>query len=285
MEPIYSGKVREIYDISEKRLVIVTTDRISAFDKILPVEVAGKGIVLNRLSNFWFHRTGDIIRNHIICERVEDMPEFFRRDYFRERTVMVEKLDMLPFEFVVRGYLFGSMWRAYEKGEAFCGITLPGGYEQAQKLACPVLTPALKNDTGHDEYVSMKEVESRLGAELTERITGICFRLYKECGEYAFSRGLILADAKFEFGYNDRGELTLGDEIFTPDSGRYWDARNYRAGISPGSYDKQFLRDWLLEHKADDGSYPENIPESVIARTQRLYQECQSRLTGESNVL
>ena len=280
MEPIYSGKVREIYDISDQNLVIVTTDRISAFDNILPVPIKGKGIVLNKISNFWFERTRNIVPNHMVDDRVENMPSFFQNEYFRERTVMVQKLKMLPFEFVVRGYLFGSMWNAYENGESFCGITLHEHYEQAQKLERPILTPARKHDVGHDEYVSMKEIEIELGAEMTNRIMQSCFKLYEVCSEFAFSKGLIIADAKFEFGQNERGELVLADEIFTPDSSRYWDVKSYKTGGAPDSFDKQFLRDWLLAHRADGKFLFDKVPENVLLQTEKLYQECLSRLTN-----
>lgn len=279
MEPIYSGKVREIYDISDQHLVIVTTDRISAFDNILPVLVKGKGIMLNKISNFWFERTRNIVPNHMVDDRVEHMPSFFQNEYFRRRTVMVQKLKMLPFEFVVRGYLFGSMWNAYENGESFCGITLSGHYEQAQRLEQPVLTPARKHDIGHDEYVSIKEVEAELGAEMTKRIMQSCFKLYEVCSEFAFSKGLIIADAKFEFGQNEQGELVLADEIFTPDSSRYWDAQSYKTGSAPDSFDKQYLRDWLINHRSN-GEFPfDKVPENVLLQTEKLYQECLSRLT------
>lgn len=278
MKPVYSGKVREIYDISEKYLVIVTTDRISAFDSILPAPIKGKGIVLNKLSNFWFNRTRSIIKNHIVDDRVENMPPFFQNEFFRERTVMVEKLTMLPFEFVVRGYLFGSMWKAYANGESFCGVRLPKHYRLAEKLEQPILTPAIKRDVGHDEYVSLEEVKASLGAGLTKQITDACFRLYEECSEYAFSRGLIIADAKFEFGLNGQGEPVLADEIFTPDSSRYWDVGNYRVGVSPKSFDKQFLRDWLLANKRN-GEFPfDKVPEHVLMQTEKLYQECLNRI-------
>ncbi len=279
MEPIYSGKVREIYDISDQHLVIVTTDRISAFDNILPVPVKGKGIVLNKISNFWFERTRNIVPNHMVTDRVEHMPSVFRKEHFRERTVMVQKLKMLPFEFVVRGYLFGSMWSAYENGESFCGITLSGHYEQAQKLERPVLTPARKHDVGHDEYVSIKEVETELGTEMTDRILQSCFKLYEVCSEFALSKGLIIADTKFEFGQNERGELVLADEIFTPDSSRYWDVQSYKTGSTPDSFDKQYLRDWLIDHRSNDGFPFDKVPESVIIQTEKLYQECLGRLT------
>ncbi len=278
MKPIYSGKVREIYDISDQHLVIVTTDRISAFDHILPMPINEKGIVLNKLSNFWFHKTQSIVPNHIVDDNVKNMPPFFQNEYFKDRTVMVEKLKMLPFEFVVRGYLFGSMWKAYENGEEFCGAVLSGDYKLAQKLDHPVLTPALKFDVGHDEYVSIKEVESRIGTEAADQIAKSCFRLYELCSEYAFSKGLIIADAKFEFGQNEQGQLILADEIFTPDSSRYWDVCNYKVGVSPRSFDKQFLRDWLINNKANGKFQFEKVPEDVLSQTEKLYHNCLNRL-------
>ena len=284
MEPIFSGKVREIYDISDKYLVIVTTDRISAFDNILPVPIKGKGIVLNKLSNFWFDKTRNIIPNHIIDDRVENMPSFFQNEFFRERTVMVEKLNMLPYEFVVRGYMFGSMWNAYKNGKSFCGAMLPDHYELAQKLEQPVLTPALKHNTGHDEYVSIEDVESRLGIGMTKQITETCFKLYEVCSKYAFTKGLIIADAKFEFGQNNQGELVLADEIFTPDSSRYWDAGSYKVGVSPNSFDKQFLRDWLLDNRVNGVFQYDKVPENVLVQTEKLYNECLNRLTKRRDI-
>ncbi len=278
MKPIYSGKVREIYDISDNNLVIVTTDRISAFDNILPTLVKDKGIILNKLSNFWFDKTKNIVPNHIIDDNTANMPSFFQDDYFRDRTVMIEKLNMIPFEFVVRGYLFGSMWNAYSIGEPFCGTVLPKNCRLAQKLEHPILTPAFKHDVGHDEYITMEEVQSRIGTALTEQITQICFRLYEECSDYAFSKGLIIADAKFEFGQNKQGKLILADEIFTPDSSRYWDAATYQTGTSPNSYDKQFLRDWLLNNKRNGAFQFDNVPETILTQTQKLYYECLNRL-------
>lgn len=279
--PVYSGKVREIYDLSDGRLVIVTTDRISAFDSILPVPVDGKGIILNQLSNFWFRRTRAIVPNHIMDDRLEAMPSFFQKEYFRDRTVLVEKLDMLPFEFVVRGYLFGSMWNAYQKGEDFCGIRLRGSYDLAQRLEQPVLTPARKHDIGHDEYISMQEAASFLGAETAEHIQKICMELYQTCSAYALSKGLIIADAKFEFGRNARGELVLADEIFTPDSSRYWGADRHKAGQEPPSFDKQFLRNWLTAHRTADGFPFGEVPVHVLRQTKSLYEECFHRLTDD----
>ncbi len=280
MQPRYSGKVRELYDISDTQMVIVTTDRISAFDHILPTPVCGKGRVLNQLSNFWFGRTQHIIPNHIVDSRTENMPPFFHDDFFQGRCVLVKKLKMLPFEFVVRGYLFGKMWEAYKNKECFCNISLPAGYSLAQKLARPVLTPAIKHPVGHDEYVDMCQVEKELGVETTQYITKICFKLYLECSSYALSKGVIIADAKFEFGYDEKGVLLLADEIFTPDASRYWDADKYRVGISPASFDKQFLRDWLLQHQ-ENGAFPfDQVPKDVLLRTGQLYQTCLHRLIG-----
>ncbi len=278
MEPVYRGKVREIYDVSDEHLVIVTTDRISAFDSILPVLVKDKGVILNQLSNFWFEKTKHIIPNHVVEDRVEYMPPFFQKEGFRKRTVMVEKLQMLSFEFVVRGYLFGTMWNAYKKREVFCGMTLSGDHELAQKLDEPVLTPSIKHDVGHDEYVSLECVEKQLGKERTSQIANVCLELYSRCSEYALSRGLIIADAKFEFGCNTQGELVLADEIFTPDSSRFWDVAEYETGVSPNSFDKQLLRDWLSDHKVN-GEYPfDRVPEHVLEQTRQRYEECLYRL-------
>ena len=191
---------------------------------------------------------------------------------------MVKKLNMLPYEFVVRGYMYGSMWKAYNNGEQFCGIALPEDYKQAQKLEQPILTPALKHDIEHDEYASMEEVASGIGTETTKQIAEICFRLYEVCSEYALSKGLIIADAKFEFGWDEQGELVLADEIFTPDSSRYWDVDSYKVGTSPNSFDKQFLRDWLLNNKINGEFQFDKVPEKVLIQTEKLYKECLNKL-------
>lgn len=280
MRPMYSGKVREIYDVSPNELVIVTTDRISAFDHILPQTVPGKGVVLNQLSNFWFRRTQSIVPNHILSEQLEDMPAFFQQESFRDRTVLVQKLQMIPFEFVVRGYLFGSMWEAYRQGLPFCGYQLPPGYQQAEKLDASLLTPAIKRDTGHDEYITLADLEDRLGHDLTRRITDICFQLYNTCAEYALSKGILIADAKFEFGMDQDGTLTLADELFTPDSSRFWDRQAYAVGTSPKSLDKQLLRDWLQAHK-ENGQLPGRVPEEILQATGERYRTCLQQLTGD----
>jgi phosphoribosylaminoimidazole-succinocarboxamide synthase len=280
MKPVYSGKVRDIYDVGGGRIVIVATDRISAFDVVLPETVRGKGVSLNKIANFWFGRTRGIVKNHIISTDERDMPEFFRGEEFRGRAALAEKLDILPVEFVVRGYIFGNMWRAYEEGRPFCGQKIAGEYELAQKLDCPILTPSTKTDVGHDEYIGMEDVRARIGAELTGKIADICMRLYRECGEYALSRGIIIADTKFEFGLGKNGELVLADEIFTPDSSRFWRADEYRTGVSPSSYDKQVLRDWLQNNKKDGEYQFGNVPREVLEKTALIYEECFRRLAG-----
>lgn len=193
---------------------------------------------------------------------------------------MVEKLKMLPFEFVVRGYLFGNMWKAYEKGESFCGCTLPRGYQLAQRLQEPVITPAVKHSAGHDEYVNWKQVESQLGAEAVGQIMDICFQLYDSCSRYALSKGLIIADAKFEFGRNGKGELVLADEIFTPDSSRFWSAADYKPGVSPRSFDKQLLRDWLLNNRVKGEFLFDRVPRDILTQTEQIYGRCLEMLVG-----
>jgi phosphoribosylaminoimidazole-succinocarboxamide synthase len=275
----FSGKVRDIYDISDDRLVVVTTDRISAFDVILPVVVKGKGAALNKISNFWFERTRNIVNNHIVSTDERDMPEFFRHDEFRGRAVLVKKLDILPVEFVVRGYIFGNMWSAYKEGREFCGKIISGEYKQAQKLKEPILTPSTKAELGaHDKYIGIDAVRAELGAELTDKIAGISLRMYNECSEYALSRGIIVADTKFEFGLDKNGELVLADEIFTPDSSRFWRFDDYEIGVSPKSYDKQIVRDWLIENKVNGEYQFSAVPPELLEQTAQIYEECLRRL-------
>lgn len=280
MKAIYSGKVREIYNISDEHLVIVTTDRISAFDNILPALIKNKGIVLNKLSNFWFKKTNKFANNHIVDDKIENMPDFFRNESFRDRTIMVDKLNIFPFEFIVRGYIFGNMWNAYKNGESFCGDMLSGEYKLAQKLKHPIITPSTKRDNGHDEYVDIKYVESHIGTELTKQISIICFNLYEECSKYAFSKGIIIADTKFEFGQNRQNHLVLADEIFTPDSSRFWDISDYEIGVSPKSYDKQLIRDWLLNNKINNEFQFDKIPTNILIQTGQIYNECLNKLVN-----
>jgi len=279
MYSVVSGKVRDIYDISGDRLVIVTSDRISAFDVVLPKTVPGKGKTLNAISNFWFDYTKDIVPNHIVSRELKDMPEYFRKDEFEGRTALVKKLKMLPFECVVRGYMFGHMWEGYSKSREFCGQKIAGDYELAQKLEMPVFTPSTKAKNAHDEYIPFDDVVAEIGVGAANKLRDISLRLYEACYSFAFDKGIIIADAKFEFGLDESGSLILGDELFTPDSGRFWSAEEYEPGVSPRSYDKQFLRDWLQNNKLDGKMQFEDVPGEVLEKTSQIYSECLRLLT------
>lgn len=278
MKKLISGKVREVYEISEERLVIVTTDRISAFDVILSKPVPDKGKILNAISLFWFEFTKDIVPNHIISSDLKDMPEYFQKDEFEGRTILVKKVKILPFEFIVRGYMFGNMWESYSKTREFCGQKIEGEYKQAEKLASPMFTPSTKAHVGHDEYVSLKDVENAIGAELTDRIKNISLKLYEACYNNMYSKGIIVADTKFEFGLDAENNLILADELFTPDSSRFWSLSDYKTGTSPKSYDKQFVRDWLLNNKADGKMQFDNVPDDILQKTADIYNECLRRI-------
>jgi phosphoribosylaminoimidazole-succinocarboxamide synthase len=280
MKKIISGKVRDVYEIDGHRLVIVTTDRISAFDVVLSKPVKNKGKVLNALSLFWFDYTRDIVRNHVISDKLPDMPEFFQKPEFEGRTVLVEKLKMLPFEFVIRGYIFGNMWNAYQDGQEFCGLKIEGNYRQAQKLESPILTPSTKTNEGHDVYVSFDYTENALGKETFEKISAVCLKLYNACFTRAYENGIIIADTKFEFGLDKDNNLVLADEIFTPDSSRFWTLTDYEVGVSPKSYDKQFIRDWLTGNKINGEIQYDNVPDDIINKTSEIYQECLMKIAG-----
>jgi phosphoribosylaminoimidazole-succinocarboxamide synthase len=280
VKKIISGKVREVYEVSNDALVIVTTDRISAFDVILPKPVAGKGKVLNAVSLFWFNFTKDIIPNHIISSDLKDMPEFFQKGEFEGRTVLVKKLKMLPFEFIIRGYVFGHMWEAYSKGEKFCGQKIEGDYKLAEKLAAPLFTPSTKAQTGHDEYIGVQYVAGTIGAELAGKIEKVCLELYNTCYNYAYSKNIIIADTKFEFGVDENNNLFVADEMLTPDSSRFWSLSDYKAGTSPKSYDKQLVRDWLTENKINGEMQFDNVSDDVLKKTSEIYAECLRKITG-----
>jgi phosphoribosylaminoimidazole-succinocarboxamide synthase len=278
VKKLISGKVREVYEISQDRLVIVTTDRISAFDVILSKPVKDKGKVLNAVSLFWFDFTKNIIPNHIISGDLKDMPEFFQKDEFEGRTVLVKKLKILPFEFIVRGYMFGNMWSAYSNNQEFCGQKIEGNYKLAEKLSVPLFTPSTKAHVGHDEYISFQNVADSIGTDLANRIKEISFNIYNTCYSYAKEKGIIIADTKFEFGLDEDGELVIADEVLTPDSSRFWSFGEYKEGISPKSYDKQFVRDWLLNNKLNGEMQFDNIPDDILAKTADIYQECLRKL-------
>ncbi|WP_294488307.1 phosphoribosylaminoimidazolesuccinocarboxamide synthase [uncultured Ruminococcus sp.] len=285
MKKIISGKVREVYETDEGNLVMVTTDRISAFDVILNSTVPNKGKALNQISLYWFDLTKDIIPNHVISSDLADMPNLFAYDKenYEGRTILTKKLKMLPYEFIVRGYMFGSMWAEYKESKTFCGKPVEGEYVQAQKLAEPIVTPSVKNNEGHDENITMDRLRAELGAEEADRIADICVKIYNKCYDDAKAKGLIIADTKFEFGYDENGVLTLGDEVMTPDSSRFWAADDYKTGVSPRSYDKQFVRDWLIENKLNGVTPAPELPAEIVENTAKLYKECFTKITGKAD--
>jgi len=280
MKKIISGKVREVYDLEDGRMVIVTTDRISAFDVILPTMITDKGKVLNALSNFWFDLTKDITKNHMISSNLKDMPAEFQKPEYEGRTILVKKLKMIPYEVIVRGYMFGSMYEAYKKGEPFLGHSFDKKYEQAQKLDEPICTPSTKAKEGHDINVTLEYMKNDLGEELGSKIEKTAIAIFKKCYDYAFERGIIIADTKFEFGLDENGELVLADEVLTPDSSRFWNKAEYKVGTSPASYDKQFVRDWLKANNLAGDPSIKTIPEDIVKKTADLYAECQKRICG-----
>ena len=277
MKKIISGKVREVYDLEDGRMVIVTTDRISAFDVILPTMITDKGKVLNALANFWFDYTKDIVKNHMISSDLKDMPLEFQKPEFEGRTILVKKLKMIPYEVIVRGYMFGSMYEAYKKGEPFLGHKFDKEYKQAEKLDEPIVTPSTKAAEGHDINVTLQYMKDDLGEELGSKIEQAALAIYKKCYEHAKANGIIIADTKFEFGLDEEGNILIGDEMLTPDSSRFWPVEGYEPGKSQPSYDKQFVRDWLLANP--DSNYL--LPDEIIDKTIEKYKEAYKRLTGK----
>ena len=284
LKPIKEGKVREIYDNGDS-LIMVATDRISCFDVILNNVVTKKGTVLTQMSKFWFDLTEDILPNHMISVDVKDMPEFFQQEKFDGNSMMCRKLEMLPIECIVRGYITGSGWASYQKTGKVCGIELPAGLKESEKLPQAIYTPSTKAEIGdHDENISFEQSIDVLekafpshGKEYAEKIRDYTLTLYNKCAEYALSRGIIIADTKFEFGVNEDGEIVLGDEMLTPDSSRFWPLEGYEAGHSQPSFDKQFVRDWLKANP--DSDY--NLPQEVIDKTIAKYLEAYQLLTGK----
>ena len=281
--PIKEGKVREIYDTGDK-IVMVATDRISAFDVILKNPIPDKGKVLTQMSRFWFDFTKDTAKNHMVSTDVEDMPEFFRNDAYRGRSMLCRKLEMIPIECIVRGYITGSGWNSYQKNGTVCGIRLPQGLKECEKLPEPIYTPSTKAELGeHDENISFEQsipvLEKKFpghGREYAEKIRDLTIALYQKCADYAESRGILIADTKFEFGLDEEGNVVLGDEMLTPDSSRFWPKEGYEPGHSQPSFDKQFVRDWLKANPDNDGSLPEEVIEKTIAK----YREAYFLLTG-----
>jgi len=280
---VYRGKVRDSYAVGDDKLLIVTTDRLSAFDVVMRQPIPDKGRVLNALSNFWFARLGHAVPNHLTGIDPESVVAPSEREQVRGRAVVARRLQAIAVEAVVRGYLIGSGWKDYQRSGAVCGIALPAGLRQAEKLPEPIFTPAEKAELGrHDENISFAQVESRIGVDLAARMRSIALMLYVEAAAYAATRGIIIADTKFEFGLDTDGTLRLMDEVLTADSSRFWPADEYRVGISPPSYDKQFVRDWLETQPWDKTPPPPDLPDEVVARTADKYREALRRLTGNT---
>ena len=279
-----AGKVREIYDNGDN-LIMVATDRISAFDHILKNDIVDKGAILTQISKFWFDLTEDIVPNHLISVDNDDMPEFFRSEKFARRCTMCRKLDMLPLECIVRGYITGSGWASYQKTGEVCGIKLPEGLRESEKLPEAIYTPSTKAEIGdHDENISYEKSVEVLekaypgrGEELAQKAKELTLAVYKKCADYALERGIIIADTKFEFGLDEEGNVVLADEVLTPDSSRFWPVEGYEVGKSQPSYDKQFVRDWLKANP--DSDY--KLPDDVIDKTIEKYKEAYKLLTGK----
>ncbi len=280
---LYEGKVREVYDNGDS-LIMVATDRISAFDNILKNKITDKGAILTQMSKFWFDYTKDVVPNHMISVDVNDMPEFFHKDEYKGRSMKCKKLKMLPIEGIVRGYITGSGWASYKENGTVCGIKLPEGLQESEKLPEPIYTPSTKAEVGdHDENISYErsiEVLEKAfpgkGEYYATKIKDCTITLYKKCAEYALSKGIIIADTKFEFGLDEDGNVVIGDEMLTPDSSRFWPLEGYKPGQGQPSFDKQFVRDWLKANPDNDLL----LPDEVVTKTVDKYKEAYELLTG-----
>lgn len=280
---LHRGKVRDIYAVDDDKLLIVQTDRLSAFDVILPDPIPGKGKLLTALSAFWFAKLAHIIPNHLTGIAPESVVAAHERDQVADRAFVIRRLKPLPIEAIVRGYIVGSGWKDYQATGTICGIRLPAGLQQAEKIpGGAIFTPSTKAQAGsHDENIALAEVEQQIGRELTEKVSEKAVRLYTEAADYAARRGIIIADTKFEFGLDAAGALYLIDEVLTPDSSRFWPVDQYRTGVSPPSYDKQFVRDWLETQNWNKKPPAPALPENVIRQTMEKYREALMRLTAD----
>ena len=280
---LYEGKVREVYDSGDS-LIMVATDRVSAFDNILKNKITDKGAILTQMSKFWFDYTKDVVPNHMLSVDVNDMPEFFQKDEYKGRSMKCKKLKMLPIECIVRGYITGSGWASYKENGTVCGIKLPEGLQESEKLPEPIYTPSTKAEVGdHDENISYErsiEVLEKAfpgkGEYYATKIKDCTITLYKKCAEYALSKGIIIADTKFEFGLDEDGNVVIGDEMLTPDSSRFWPLEGYKPGQGQPSFDKQFVRDWLKANPDNDLL----LPDEVVTKTVDKYKEAYELLTG-----
>lgn len=284
-KPVKEGKVREIYDLGDK-LIMVATDRISAFDVILHNQITDKGRVLTQMSKFWFDLTKDVIPNDLISVDNKDMPEYFQKPEFDGRATLCKKLEMIPIECIVRGYITGSGWENYKKDGTICGLKLPEGLVECQKLPEPLYTPSTKADLGdHDENINFEQSIEVLekafpgnGREIATKIKDATLAVYKKCADYALSKGIIIADTKFEFGLDENGEVVLADEVLTPDSSRFWRLDQYKEGQGQSSFDKQFVRNWLKANPDNNAT----LPQDIVDKTVDLYKEAYTMLTGKT---
>ena len=282
LEHIASGKVRDIYRIDNERLLFVASDRLSAFDVIMPTLIPGKGRILTKITEFWFEQTRHIIPNHLLTTDISSLPlTEAEMGWLQGRSMIVRDLKVLPVEAIVRGYLVGSGWKEYQKTKSICGIPLPEGLQLADKLPDALFTPSTKAAKGkHDENISFETLVRQIGQKRAEQIRDMSLLLYRYASDYALQRGIIIADTKFEFGLDDQGQLFLIDEALTPDSSRFWPVDSYQPGISPASYDKQYIRDWLENTGWDKTAPAPSIPDDIVKHTQKKYNEALKRLTG-----
>ena len=281
LKKIYSGKVRDLYEIDDKRMLMVATDRLSAFDVILEQPIPEKGKILTAISNFWFDKLADVVPNHFTGDKVEEVVSAAELPLVEGRAVVAKRLKPVAVEAIVRGYIVGSGWKEYQKSGTVCGIALPAGLKEAAKLPQPIFTPSTKAAVGdHDENISFEQCEVIIGAELAAKVRDTAIKLYTTAVEYAATRGIIIADTKFEFGLDEDGTLTLMDEVLTPDSSRFWPADSYAEGSNPPSFDKQFVRDWLESTGWNKQPPAPAVPTEVAQKTADKYREALTRLTA-----
>jgi phosphoribosylaminoimidazole-succinocarboxamide synthase len=283
LKRIHQGKVRDIYDIDANTMLLVSTDRLSAFDVILPTGIANKGAMLTQMANFWFEKLGDVVPNHLTgIDPVSVVSDPAEKSQLANRSVVVKKLKALPIEAIVRGYLVGSGWKEYKTKGTVCEIPLPAGLQEASKLPQPLFTPSSKAAVGeHDENISIAQVEALIGKDLAAKVAAASIALYSKAAEYALTKGIIIADTKFEFGLDEHGVLHVMDEVLTPDSSRFWPAESYVVGKNPPSYDKQYVRDWLEASGWNKTPPAPALPADVAQKTSEKYMEAFERLTGK----
>jgi len=280
---LHQGKVRDIYDIDDERMLIVTTDRLSAFDVIMTEPIPNKGKVLTQMANFWFKKLDNIVPNHLLSDDPKNYVSEREAQKIQDRSIVVKKLKPVLIEAIVRGYLVGSSWKEYQHKGMVCGIKLPENLQQASKLETPIFTPSSKAKVGgRDENISLAECDALIGNELAGQISEISLSLYQVASDYADSKGIIIADTKFGFGLDTNGKIYLIDEVLTPDSSRFWPKEKYQLGMSPPSYDKQYVRDWLESIEWDKSTPAPNLPDEIIINTADKYLEAYTRLTGKS---